>query len=64
MGDSPGKSRKDAGWIDIKSITGRDGSDMLPMMQYISPDDGNKDDKTVIRIDLPEPAKPIRFSLI
>lgn len=58
MGDSPGKSRKDAGWIDIKSITGRDGSDMLPMMQYISPDDGNKDDKTVIRIDLPEPAKP------
>ena len=58
LGDTPGKEKKDAGWIDIKSMTGKDGTDLLPMMHFISPDDGNKDDRTVVRIDLPEPARP------
>ncbi len=58
LGDTPGSGDKNPGWIDIESLTDRNGRDMLPMMHFISPDDGNKDDKTVIKLDLPEPAGP------
>jgi len=37
------------GWIEIKSITGRYNQDLIPLMQYVSPDDGNMDDNTRIR---------------
>jgi hypothetical protein len=47
-----------SGWIDITSLTGKDHSDLIPLMQYISPDDGNKDDRTVLKINLREPIAP------
>ena len=47
-----------SGWIDITSLTGKDHSDLIPVMQYISPDDGNKDDRTVLKINLREPIAP------
>jgi len=58
LGFSPGKNPDDNGWIDIISFTGRNSSDLKPLIEYISPDDGNPDDKTVMRVLLPEPAYP------
>ena len=46
------------GWIEIKSLTGKDGVDLIPRMQYISPDDGNAYDNTVLKINLPQSAEP------
>lgn len=46
------------GWIEILSISDDDGIDLAPSMSFISPDDGNPDDRTVLKIDLPEPAGP------
>jgi hypothetical protein len=46
------------GSIDITKFTDRSGRDLLPHMNFISPDDNNKDDQTVISVLLPEPAKP------
>jgi hypothetical protein len=48
----------DYGWIDIKSFTCGDGTDLIPRMQFISPDDGNLSDQTVLKVMLPEPALP------
>ena len=48
----------DFGWIDIVKLSDKNGSDLIPSMGFISPDDGNPDDKTVLKITLPEPAKP------
>lgn len=52
------KRESDFGWIDIKSLTDKNGSDLTAKIQFISPDDGNPDDMTVLRIDLPDPVKP------
>jgi hypothetical protein len=57
-GGDPGSKETDFGWIDIINITDKEGTDLTSMLQYISPDDGNPDDKTVLKIDLPEPAEP------
>jgi hypothetical protein len=57
-GDSPGKKDLDLGWIEINSFKDNSGTDLMPVMEYISPDDGNIDDRTVLRVLLPEPAKP------
>jgi hypothetical protein len=57
-GGTPGTKDSDSGSIDIKYLTDRNGRDLIPMMQYISPDDGNIDDKTVLKINLPKAAKP------
>ena len=57
-GGDPGSKDSDFGWIDINTITGKDGTDLTSMMKFISPDDGNPDDKTVLKIDLPKPAEP------
>lgn len=48
----------DYGWIEIYSFTDGHNRNLLPSMNYISPDDGNPDDRTVIDVQLPEPAKP------
>jgi len=58
MGGSPGNDEKDLGWIEINSFSDENGTDLIPCMQYISPDDGNKDDRTVLRVLLPRPALP------
>lgn len=57
-GGSPGNKESDPGWIDIFSLTDRNGNDLMPGMQYFSPDDGNPDDRTVLKVNLPEPALP------
>lgn len=57
-GVSPGNDDKDLGWIDIKSISDKTGNDLSGSMSFISPDDGNADDKTVIKIILNQPANP------
>lgn len=57
-GGSPGKKETDPGWIEIYSFTDVKNRDLLPSMQYVSPDDDNPDDMTVIRVILPEPALP------
>ncbi|HHM23795.1 MAG TPA: M1 family peptidase, partial [Bacteroidetes bacterium] len=64
MRESGGRSRgfrldKDGwGFIEVNSITLPGGQDLTGRMEYIQPDDGNKDDKTVFRLPLPEPVPP------
>ncbi len=55
---SPGKRELNAGWIELESLSDRNGNDLLPLMSYISPDDGNTNDRTVARIVLPQPIAP------
>ena len=50
--------KEDFGWINILSIYDKNGNDLKPVMKYISPDDGNPDDMTVLDISLLQPAKP------
>lgn len=57
-GRIPAIKESDFGWIDIKYLTDRDGKDLIPVMQYINPDDDNNEDMTVLKINLPEAAKP------
>jgi hypothetical protein len=53
-----GKDTTVYGYVDIKSFTSKDGTDFLPLVRYIHPDDKNKSDSTVIDVLLPKPAKP------
>lgn len=46
------------GAIDIESCSDNKGNDLIPLMQFISPDDGNLNDSTVLKIILPEPVSP------
>ena len=55
---SPGTEEIDYGWVKIKSMTDRKGNDLKSIMKYISPDDNNPDDMTVLDVPLPEAAKP------
>jgi hypothetical protein len=57
-GGSPGNKDADLGWVDITEIKDRKGRDLSPLMEFISPDDGNANDKTVMKINLPEFTKP------
>lgn len=47
----------DSGYVEINSISSR-GADLSGAMQFISPDDGNPHDKTVLKIDLPKACMP------
>jgi hypothetical protein len=58
LGGSPGENESDLGWNEVKSFGDKNGHDLIPLMTYISPDDGNQADRTVARVLLPEPAKP------
>jgi len=58
FGGSPGLSDFDPGWTEIISFTDKNDTDLLQNMRFISPDDGNREDKTVIEVRLPEPALP------
>lgn len=55
---SPGSSEIDYGWVEINNIIDRSGKDLNGFLEYISPDDGNPDDMTVLRLNLPEPVAP------
>lgn len=46
------------GYIDASSCTDKMGNELISLIQYISPDDGNPNDSTVLKITLPEPALP------
>jgi len=49
---------KDWGWIDVKSLRLEGEADLTRSIRFIQPDDGNRDDQTVIEVALPEAAKP------
>ena len=57
-GETSEKKESDRGWIDVKSISDRNGKDLLPDLQYFRPDDGNINDSTVAKILLPQSARP------
>src|SRR6202167_4920783 len=46
---------KEYGSEDIKSLEVVGQGDLTSQVQYIQPDDGNKDDKTVVDVHLPKP---------
>ena len=52
---------KDYGSEDIKSIEVVGQGDVTQSLQYIQPDDGNKDDKTVVDVRVPKPVAPGAF---
>ncbi|KAA0252164.1 MAG: M1 family peptidase [Acidobacteria bacterium] len=45
------------GFIDVTSMTW-DGQDLRPGFRFVSPDDGNPDDRTVLSVSLPRPVGP------
>jgi hypothetical protein len=46
------------GSIEVTRMTLADGSDLLPALGWISPDDGNPHDRTVAEVQLPRPVAP------
>jgi len=46
------------GWIDVTSMRLASGVDLTPGIRFEQPDDGNSDDRTVIRVPLPQPVAP------
>ncbi len=46
------------GWSVINRIALADGTDLTPAVRYVSPDDGNPDDRTVVSVPLPRPVGP------
>ncbi len=55
---SPMEKEMDLGWIEIRSFENKNGIDLMPAMEFISPDDRNKEDKTVLKVLLPDAALP------
>lgn len=53
------KADKESGWgyIDVTRMTW-DGQDLAKGMRFDAPDDGNKDDRTVLVVPLPRPVEP------
>jgi hypothetical protein len=49
---------KEYGSEDIKSLEVVGQGDLTSQVRYIQPDDGNKDDKTVVDVHLPKPVAP------
>ena len=45
-------------WVEVTSIRTADGADLKTSEQFIQPDDGNADDRTVARYPLPQPLAP------
>ncbi|MEW9699240.1 M1 family metallopeptidase [Paenibacillus sp. SI8] len=60
MRESGGKLRQDeakagsVGNIDLQSVKADDGTDLTKRMEFVQPDDGNKDDHTLLKIPLPK----------
>lgn len=52
------QSETEWGYIDIKKIGIKEGQDLFQTMEFIQPDDGNEEDRTVMKITLPEPVQP------
>src|SRR5690606_17431001 len=64
MRESGGQLREDKATADsigsmtLTSIIAEDGSSLLPRLQFVSPDDGNPDDRTLATLRLPSPVPP------
>jgi hypothetical protein len=52
---------KDYGSEEIKSLEAVGQGDLTSNLQYIQPDDGNKDDKTVVDVRVPKPIAPGQY---
>jgi len=46
------------GWSEIHRIALDDGTDLTSGLRYVSPDDGNPDDRTLVRVPLPRAVAP------
>ena len=59
-GQLRGDEMPEDGWgsIDVTALTLTDGTDLTKGLTFESPDDGNRDDRTVARIVLPRPIGP------
>ncbi len=55
---NPFKKEKHWGWVDIKSMKIRNGENLLNKIEYIQPDDDNKDDQTVFKVNLKDSLYP------
>ncbi|MGG1553949.1 M1 family metallopeptidase [Paenibacillus ferrarius] len=61
MRESGGKLRSDeakegtSGSMELLSVKSEDGEDLSKRMTFVQPDDGNKDDHTLVKIPLPKP---------
>jgi hypothetical protein len=53
-----GTSADRFGWSEIHRMALPDGTDLTPELRYVSPDDGNPDDRTVACTPLPKPVAP------
>ncbi|MGO9271021.1 MAG: M1 family metallopeptidase [Terriglobia bacterium] len=49
---------KHYGVIEVKSLEVEGQGDLTKQMQFIQPDDGNSDDRTVFQVKLPKPVAP------
>jgi hypothetical protein len=45
-------------YSEIHRISLDDGTDLTPGLRYVSPDDGNADDRTLVAVPLPRPVAP------
>ncbi len=58
-GQSRGNPIPDSwGFLEVNRMTLSDGSDLLASLRYISPDDGNSEDRTVAEVLLPRSVAP------
>jgi hypothetical protein len=46
------------GWVRVSRLELTDGTDLLPRIEFARPDDGNTEDFTVARLELPRPVPP------
>lgn len=46
------------GFIEVDSLNSSGGENWLPLTSFIQPDDGNAEDKSVLRLRLPRPLPP------
>ena len=46
------------GWVKVVSMKDNGGNELKGSCSYVAPDDGNENDKTVMRVVLPEPVAP------
>jgi Peptidase family M1 domain len=46
------------GWTTVRKMMLADGTDLTPRIRFDHPDDDNADDRTVIRVPLPQPVAP------
>ncbi|MGN7384311.1 MULTISPECIES: M1 family metallopeptidase [unclassified Paenibacillus] len=62
--ESAGKLRQDEqkpgsyGSMTLHKVTTAEGTNLLDRMEYVQPDDGNKNDRTLVKLSLPAPVLP------